>query len=117
VRDAFGSSGCDLNAVDNYGDSALKKSVFSGNTEVTKTLLSAGADPDVCDCFMKSPLWVRSIPSLNFCNTLIMCFASEGCKVDCALALIASRADVNVRTSDGLTALHFAAQSGECLHR
>jgi hypothetical protein len=46
------------------------------------------------------------------CNNLRMCFAGEGCKVDCALALISCNASVGTQTSDGLTALHFAAQSG-----
>ena len=46
-----------------------------------------------------------------------MCFAGEGCKVDCALAIISSSANVNIQTSDGLTALHFAAQSGMFVRR
>ena len=58
VRDACDCSGCDLNAVDNYGDSALKKAAFSGNVDVLKTLLGASCDPNVCDGFMKSPLCV-----------------------------------------------------------
>jgi hypothetical protein len=44
-----------------------------------------------------------------------MCFAGEGSKIDCALAIISSGANVNIQTSDGLTALHFAAQSGACV--
>jgi ankyrin repeat protein len=49
-------SGCDLNAVDNYGDCALKKAAFSGHADFVKALLEAGANPNVCDGFMKSPL-------------------------------------------------------------
>ncbi len=51
-------SGCDLNAVDNYGDCALKKASFSGHADFVKALLAAGADPNICDGFMKSPLLV-----------------------------------------------------------
>ncbi len=56
--DLFVRSGCDLNAVDNYGDCALKKAAFSGHAEFITALLAAGANPDVCDGFMKSPLCV-----------------------------------------------------------
>ncbi len=50
-------SGSDLNAVDNYGDTALKKAAFSGCADVLKLLLSSGANTDICDGFMKSPLY------------------------------------------------------------
>ncbi len=56
TRDFFFCSGSDLNAVDNYGDTALKKAAFSGCADVIKLLLASGANPDICDGFMKSPL-------------------------------------------------------------
>jgi ankyrin repeat protein len=62
--DPFVYSGCDLNAVDNYGDCALKKAAFSGHAEFITVLLAAGANPDVCDGFMKSPLYASQCVNL-----------------------------------------------------
>jgi hypothetical protein len=99
-------SGCDLNAVDNYGDCALKKAAFSGHAEFIKTLLAAGANPDVCDGFMKSPLCAcrggRSLPpfSLSFSYYFRQLFRWRGLQGrlrTCALVLQRQRQHSNLR--------------------
>ena len=42
-------SGCDLNAVDNYGDCALKKAAFSGHADFVKAVRDTTL-PSLCYC-------------------------------------------------------------------
>mmetsp|Transcript_6497 Transcript_6497/g.23095 ORF Transcript_6497/g.23095 Transcript_6497/m.23095 type:complete len:766 (-) Transcript_6497:95-2392(-) len=88
----------DVNALDRYGDSALKKAIFNGHYEVVFRLIEMGADVNVCDHTGKTPLH----------------FAAEKGDAACVELMIEKGANVNaeIQGQHYLTPLHLAAIHG-----
>jgi len=86
----------DLNAMDNYGYTPLKRAVDSGHLEAVKALLQGGANPNVKD---------------RDGSTVLLLAAQSGQK-DIVEALLAAKADANAKNSAGQTSLHLAVMMG-----
>ncbi|MEN6577548.1 MAG: ankyrin repeat domain-containing protein [Phycisphaerales bacterium] len=86
----------DLNALDAYGYTPLKRAVESDQVEAAKVLLEGGANPNIKD--------IDGVTVL-----LPACQAGQKDIVD---ALLAAKADLTVKNRSGYTALHLAALMG-----
>ena len=86
----------DLDAEDDYGETALHKAVREGHTEIAIALIAGGADVDAQDGYEDTPLHVA---------------AREG-YTRIATALIAGGADMGIREQDDYTPLYIAAHKG-----
>ena len=89
-------AGADVNAMDEYGYTALICAAKDGHTEIVQLLIDAGADVNVRN---------------NIGCTALMLVAENG-QTEIAPLLIAAHADVNVRNNIGLTALMSAGIRG-----
>lgn len=90
-------SGAKLDLVDDNGDTALHYSAEFGQPRVMKLLLDAGANPNLQDKWKQTPL--------------IMCATEKDW--DGFSLLMEKKADVNLATPHGGTALHYAAGHGD----
>lgn len=86
----------DLNAMDNYGYTPLKRAVDSGHLEAVKALLQGGANPNVKD---------RD-------GSTVLLLAAQSAQKDIVEALLAAKADANAKNSAGQTSLHLAVMMG-----
>jgi ankyrin repeat protein len=82
-------TGAEVNAADNYGNTALSAAAFHGQTEIVRLLLAKGANPKAARQDGQTPLH-----SANRASTEL---------------LVAAGAEVNARTLQGTTPLHEAA--------
>ena len=80
----------------------------NGNLAEVKRLLRRGEDPNAQDC---NEFDVSGEIQTSYGFTPLMMAVAHG-YIDVAQALVASGADPAVKTSDGKTAMHFAAESG-----
>ncbi len=94
---AFLAAGVDVNAKDNYGETALDMAAYNGDDAVVKTLLAHGADVNAKD---------------NVGDTALETAVTNG--YDAVVkTLLAHGADVNAKDNWGTTALWVAAWRGE----
>ena len=88
----------DINALDTEGLSSLHWAAIIGNAEVTKLLISEGANIEIKGTIFKSS------PLL---------FACQNGRTKIVETLLENGADINAKSSNGTRAIHFAAQSGK----
>lgn len=88
-----------INAHSNDGFTALGLAAYFGHTDLVKSLLVAGADPNIAS---NNPLKVTPLHSA--------CATSN---YDAAELLINHGADVNAKQMQGVTPLHSAAHNGQ----
>ena len=90
----------DINALDTEGLSSLHWAAIEGNIEVTKLLISEGANIEIKGTIFKSS------PLL---------FACQNGRTKIVQILLENGADINVKGSEGSksSAIHFATQSGK----
>jgi uncharacterized protein len=94
-----GADSIKLNAYSNDGFTVLGLAAYFGHTELVKSLLTAGADPNIAS---NNPFKVTPLHSA--------CAISN---YDAAEALIKHGADVNAKQMQGVTALHSACHTGQ----
>ena len=95
-------SGADVNAKNEYGNTALIYAAWNGHTDCLSALIVAGADVNAKN---------------NDGYTALTLAARDG-QTDCVAVLISAGADVNAKNDDGNTALILAACMGhtECVN-
>jgi ankyrin repeat protein len=76
LAEAIGS-GCELDALDDSGMSALHWAVLRGNSEICRMLLEAGANPNVMARDGTSPCWVAVDFGLDELERLIRSFGGK----------------------------------------
>jgi len=115
----------------NRTDAALIEASYSGNYDEVKQLLVKGANVDAVDSWGWTSLMyaakeghakialhlIDKDAGVNRRTTTdtgstVLCFATEGNKLEVIEALLKRGADVNGRSKNGMTPLAFAAQSG-----
>ena len=119
----------DVNAKDNYGQTALMLAEGEGHTEIVEILIDNGADVNAKDIYGKTALMWAAINGHteiveilidngadvnakdNDGQTALMLAEGEG-HTEAAKLLIDNGADVNAKDDDGLTALMLAANRG-----
>lgn len=84
------AAGADVNMTSPQGQTALMIAAFQNDTATLKILLQAGANVEAGD---------------NINGATALCYAAHSGAFDTGKLLIAARANLNVRTSDGLTPL------------
>ncbi len=94
----FIKAGADINLADDNRDTALHYSANFGQPRVMKLLLEAGANPNLQDKWKQTPL--------------IMCAFGRN-QEGFDILMESGRADVNLATPHGGTALHYAAGHGD----
>ena len=87
----------DINALNAKGLTPLHLTVIEGNIEVTKLLISEGANIEIKDSRSKSS------PLL---------YACQNGRTKLLQLLLESGSDINAKSADGTSAIHFATQSG-----
>jgi len=85
-----------LNAVDSFGYTPLKRAVQSGHVEATQTLLEGGANPNIKDAD----------------GATVLILACQGGQKGIVDALLAAKADPNAKNRSGWTSLHLAVMTG-----
>ena len=124
-------AGADANAANRYGVTPLSLAGTNGNPETVALLLDAGADPNLATPEGETPLMTAArtgnpdVLRLLLTHgarvndsetwrqqTALMWAAAEG-NAAAASVLIETGADVAARSSGGMTALLFAARSGD----
>lgn len=94
----FLKHGCNINAVDDEGNSALIRALDDGDADIAKRLVKAGVNVNVQHSETKiSPL---------------MCAAFNG-PDDLFNLILSKNPDIHAVNDDGATALHFAALAGK----
>ena len=99
-----------IDSEDEHGEFVLHRSVRSGNEEVTSLLLEAGADPQLLDTRLRTPLHVAAMSGRATCAASLLehCEARQiGGDDDDDAAAVASFIDSG--DCDGNTPLHLAA--------
>lgn len=120
--------GADVNSTDYYDDTALMYAVMKWNTEIVRTLLAAGANPNhysrqfdisaLMNAFMSGCNEIveallaagADVESIKFGYTNLMLAATQG-HTQVVRTLLAAGADVNATDLDGKTVLNHAHES------
>ena len=89
------AEGVEIDAKNEYGNTALMIAVMGGHLEIVKDLIAGGAD----------------VNARNRAESTALMLAAKKGHLEIVQALIAAGADVNSRTTGGVTAL-FVAESG-----
>jgi ankyrin repeat protein len=97
-HDLIPAQGLNLDARDEYGQTALTAAVADGKVDRVRFLLEAGANPNAPNFLDQTP---------------VMCVPSTRRGFECARLLVDARADLNARGLDDLTVLEIAIEPGE----
>ena len=89
------AEGAEIDAKNEYGNTALMIAAIEGHLEIVKGLIAGGAD----------------VNTRNRADSTALMLAAKRGHLEIVKALLAGGADVNARTTGGVTAL-FAAESG-----
>ena len=89
------AEGVEIDAKNEYGNTALMIAAIEGHLEIVKGLIAGGAD----------------VNERNRAESTALMLAAKKGHLEIVKALLAAGADVNARTTGGVTAL-FAAESG-----
>jgi predicted LPLAT superfamily acyltransferase len=89
------AEGVEIDAKNEYGNTALMVAVIGGHLEIVKDLIAGGAD----------------VNARNRAESTALMLAAKKGHFEIVKALLAAGADVNARTAGGVTAL-FVAESG-----
>jgi len=100
--------GADVNAIDEWGNTALSEAARAGHIAVVKLLIDKGADVNAKD---DKRGWIFNYTFDRRGMTALMWAAERG-HTEVVKFLIEKGADVNARNSGGWTALSFAARAG-----
>jgi ankyrin repeat protein len=126
VIDWLITQGADVNAQNAQRATALLQALWFHRIDCAKRLLRAGADPNLADDELRTPL--LSAATMGYRSVAVDLFtprarvATEEPKstdgyIEIATLLIEHGADVNARNEDGVTPLHQAARWGTEAHQ
>jgi ankyrin repeat protein len=126
VVDWLVGQGADVNAQNRRRATALLQAVWFHQIDCAKRLLSAGADPNLADDELRTPL--LSAATMGYRSVAVELFtprariatevpeSTEG-YIEIAGRLVEQGANVNARNEDGATPLHQAARWGTEAHQ
>ena len=128
--DVLLKAGADVSAADDHGVTALSLACENVSERMVDTLLKAGANPNIARTSGMTPLFdAIEVGSLDLVTTLLthganvnaattktkitpLLWAIGEARADIAKVLLAAHADVQAVTTDGFSALTFAARVG-----